>query len=376
MIGVTTTLERLELLPPFKPFVHRWERLTKAIDTQDDETTKEHLLLLHRTLKEELKEIIAVKHDYIANGVITYDHLWTIFHPDCNVYTTQGGRDCALKFSEGTYIDSPRHGPCFQLTCHQIDWDGERFGYALQRPLVRGFSGTKPITEVEAFPLDFHPNCGAITEKLLTRGKLFEDYQGYHFKAYQGIAIAQTPCGPVKVNVDSRIIIDRYAYGRFNPNEQVYLKSLTHKSGAGSDYDDNCCYDDNCYYDDGRDDGDLGYDNRSKRVPLTKEQLIICAASVKGYALKSKRWLEFSVDTVSDVQWNHDVFESLVLPEDQKELILAFAESQILYKEKFDDFVSGKGKGIIMLLSGVNLPHNVAQSQAYEPQLTLHRALA
>ena len=34
------------------------------------------------------------------------------------------------------------------------------------------------------------------------------------------------------------------------------------------------------------------------------------------------------------------------------ELILSFAESQILYKQKFDDFVSGKGKGVIMLLSG------------------------
>ncbi len=297
-------------------------------------------------LKEELKETIAVKQDYIANGVITYEHLWTIFQPGCNVYTTQDGGECAVRFSEGQYIDSPRYGRCFQLDCQQIDWDGERFGYTSQRPLLRSFTGTKPISELEAFPLDFHPNCAAITEKLLARGKLFEDYQGYHYKAYQGVGFFQTPCGPVKVNVDSRIIIDCYAYSRFNPDQQLHLQALTHTGGSIDS--------DACYYDDGGEGHYFGNDKTSKRTPLTKEQLIICTAKVKGYALKTKKWLEFFVDTISEIQWNHDVFESLVLPEDQKELILCFAESQILYKEKFDDFVSGKGKGIIMLLSGVS----------------------
>jgi len=41
-----------------------------------------------------------------------------------------------------------------------------------------------------------------------------------------------------------------------------------------------------------------------------------------------------------------------VLPADQKELILAFAMSQVKFKDDFDDVISGKGKGIIMLLSG------------------------
>jgi hypothetical protein len=93
---------------------------------------------------------------------------------------------------------------------------------------------------------------------------------------------------------------------------------------------------------------------KMKRIPLTKEQLLICTPLVSGYALKTKRWLEFFVDSVSDIIWNQNAFENLVLPEDQKELILSFAESQILYKQRFDDFVSGKGKGIIMLLSGVS----------------------
>jgi hypothetical protein len=93
-----------------------------------------------------------------------------------------------------------------------VDWDGEQFGYATKYSLVPGYAGTKPITELQAFPLEFHPKCELITEKLIARGKLFEHYQGYHYKAYKGFGIAQTQCGPMKISVDSRIIIDRYAY--------------------------------------------------------------------------------------------------------------------------------------------------------------------
>lgn len=303
------------------------------------------------------------------NKVITYEHLWTIFQPGCTVHTIEYGRNCAVKFSQGSYIQHPRYGPCFQLTCQKIDWDGEKFGYSNENPLISGFVGTKPITQLEAFPLEFHPSVAAITEKLITRGKLFEYYHGYHYKSYKGTAIAATPCGPVKVIVDSRIIIDRYAHGRFNPNQHGTLQPLKHgisnpKLAKNSNSDDEDSdedeYSSDEYYDEedefrnNNHDSDAIKQKKMKRVPLTEEQLIICTPLIKGYALKTKKWLQFFVDSVTEIQWNNRAFENLVLPEDQKELILSFAESQIMYKAKFDDFVSGKGKGIIMLLSGVS----------------------
>jgi Mrp family chromosome partitioning ATPase len=46
------------------------------------------------------------------------------------------------------------------------------------------------------------------------------------------------------------------------------------------------------------------------------------------------------------------VFEALVAPPEQKELILAFAEAQAKNRTGFDDVIRDKGKGLIMLLSG------------------------
>jgi SpoVK/Ycf46/Vps4 family AAA+-type ATPase len=60
----------------------------------------------------------------------------------------------------------------------------------------------------------------------------------------------------------------------------------------------------------------------------------------------------FFVDFVEEIEWDENAFSSLVLPEDTKDLLMSFVDSQVQNKSAFDDVIQGKGKGIIMLLSG------------------------
>ena len=60
----------------------------------------------------------------------------------------------------------------------------------------------------------------------------------------------------------------------------------------------------------------------------------------------------FFVDFIKEIEWNENAFSTLVLPEDTKDLLMSFVESQVENKNTFDDVIQGKGKGIIMLLSG------------------------
>lgn len=85
---------------------------------------------------------------------------------------------------------------------------------------------------------------------------------------------------------------------------------------------------------------------------LTPYYQMLARSRTRGYSLKRKEWLEFYVEQVDEIKWNKDAFERLVLPDDQKELIMAFSESQLDGGDTFDDVISGKGKGIICLLSG------------------------
>ena len=107
-------------------------------------------------------------------------------------------------------------------------------------------------------------------------------------------------------------------------------------------------------YGDGDYDGgvDVQAGQFQRQPSLTDDQLLLCSASLRGYSLRNKKWLQFSIDCVSGIKWNKSAFENLVLPSDHKELILALTESQVQSKDSFDDGIQGKGKGLIMLLSG------------------------
>lgn len=58
---------------------------------------------------------------------------------------------------------------------------------------------------------------------------------------------------------------------------------------------------------------------------------------------------------MKDIGWNQRAFDSLVLShaqEDLRQLILAFANAQSKNLDEFDDIIHGKGRGVIILLSG------------------------
>ena len=51
----------------------------------------------------------------------------------------------------------------------------------------------------------------------------------------------------------------------------------------------------------------------------------------------------FYVDSVTDISWNEDAFDNLVMAKDYKRLVLSFVESQVANKDSFDDLIEGKG---------------------------------
>lgn len=56
------------------------------------------------------------------------------------------------------------------------------------------------------------------------------------------------------------------------------------------------------------------------------------------------------MDRIQDIEWNTSPFESLVLPDGYKDLILSFVESQLKDGESFDDVINGKGRKSVLSL--------------------------
>jgi ATP-dependent Lon protease len=64
--------------------------------------------------------------------------------------------------------------------------------------------------------------------------------------------------------------------------------------------------------------------------------------------------VSFKVDSVTEIEWQDDAFDNLVLPASQKSLIQALVQSHKGPGEEgsFDDFIQGKGRGLIINLFG------------------------
>jgi hypothetical protein len=202
--------------------------------------------------------------------------------------------------------------------------------------------------------LAYHPDERGVTEKLIARGRQFESLAGFHYKSYRGRAIETTRYGPSMITVEGRIVIDADAHKKANPNLLLYLKQLDRVETAfnvqDEDSDDEGSYfQSECEYGNDR---EIDHAMAKPRRPLTEEQLLLCTPLIRGYALRTKLWLEFFVDSVSEIAFNDNAFDSLVLPDGHKSLILAIAQAQLKNKDVFDDVIAGKGRGIIMLLSG------------------------
>ena len=198
--GITTTLDRLTFSAPFKPFVHRWSKLVRALEDEKDAETKDHLGLLYRTMEAELKDDLKAREDFIVNKVITWDTAWMIFEPGTVVLGQKEKQDCAFRLNCGSYVET-RCGNAFALDCEQIDWDGEHFGFASHRLLIYTFQGTSPITRLSAYPLEYHRDLIKTKRELIERGRAFEHLSGYHYKHYKGVALGQGMWGPIKFNV-------------------------------------------------------------------------------------------------------------------------------------------------------------------------------
>lgn len=108
--------------------------------------------------------------------------------------------------------------------------------------------------------------------------------------------------------INSRIIIDTYAWNRFQPNNSVSVshfarQTLSHTDehivdGGDLDYDgdfDSDEDDSGCY----NESRDANFVHRTdvadaekipSTKPLTKDQLLLCTTILKGYSLKEKKW--------------------------------------------------------------------------------------
>ncbi|KAH7347580.1 AAA family ATPase [Plectosphaerella cucumerina] len=177
------------------------------------------------------------------------------------------------------------------------------------------------IKDLELRPLD-HVDSETL-QRLQVRGKWVWKCRHQQMVAYRGTG--------------------EKAHSAIGDRHMIDMQTYYEIHGNGADDDDSSWW--------SRSSNRLNPDVLASDDPPDDTFIYLAPPSMKGFNLKTKKWVDLAVDRFSEVEWNTGAFKSLVLHEKTKRLIQALISNQI-EADMSTDIISGKGNGIIMLLHG------------------------
>ncbi|RMZ37845.1 AAA family ATPase [Aspergillus flavus] len=360
-------------------------------------TKAAHLKVLVKYLDTDYAETKKTLYPLLEANTITFDLLWALFKPNTIAYTpTYGNQDepRAFKLEYATKESSFMKGQWYSIEGRYLEYDGKSFGMGTMLAEVESFKGARKITSLNCYPLKYHREAEDVKAKLIERGKKFVSMRGMNYRFHKGMAFYKKKRSVIKVNINGRVMIDPAIHRRINPNYPISTVRpkdadyIDDSDGAGSD--GGCC----CVSESDSDDPyvhrrdsdaprvrykviqdkegnphvvEVELDENGNEIQkeqmdevedpserdFTEEELLIASPVVLGFAFSEKLWLEFSISGISDINWNEDAFDSLVLPDNQKSIVKALVESHTFCAaQNIDDVIQGKGKGLVAVLHG------------------------
>lgn len=179
--------------PPYKPLVHRWDRLQilhqELNDSAGHDDKKEAVDQLVNFLQPILAQSIEDLASTRDTGKVHYDMMWQIFPPGETVITKFWGIDTACRVVK--YHKSVSRGSWF-ITVEYVDWDGEKCGFQTTEVQIKRstYSGFTRVSSLPVYPLSFSENPDAVKESMEARGRRFQELRGYHFLNYKGVKLS------------------------------------------------------------------------------------------------------------------------------------------------------------------------------------------
>ncbi|CAL1710252.1 unnamed protein product [Somion occarium] len=394
--GISWNAVPLELFIAFLP---QFEKYQAELQRKHNRSAEEsHIAssigVLVTYIRSDYRTTLASIANLTSHGEITFNLLYAIMVPRTILITecpiTKEPR--ALQLTSSTKVCTLTGG-LLDLLCESIDlfdsevpvdpWGtgssaeaeahkagaGKAFGRVQHRVIIPSFKGTRKIASLDAYPIKYHHNTEELKLSLIARGKKWVGLRGIHHMQYKGSAsnTMMTPSGGKKVvrySINSRIMVDRTNFRRLNPNyDMPAIKGTnpmtlppppplpfyqppeaSHDNVGGLPPPPNP--------DPNRGIPTLKVQGSSEEaVEATEEELLLASPVVYGFSLSDKIWLEFNVELVQPIQWNDEAFASLVLPPGRKHLLQSLVEAHNS-DLGFDDFVQGKGHGLVINLYG------------------------
>ncbi|KAL5045853.1 hypothetical protein BDW71DRAFT_182934 [Aspergillus fruticulosus] len=393
----------------FDTLVWNWTELEEAAKTDATEENSEsddlkrdrddlQKLLDQIKSSADLEAYFQKREEWARNSEIPYEHLWTLFPPGkmvCSkVVFDQLQVFIARDYSYDSYrTQSDSKKEQFTLDCWAYDWNGETFNRVSASLSMDKYTGPKPIASLNFYPLEYHvdadgnPAKEQLCAELLQRGKKFKEFcvapKGSQMFYCDGPALTEVGRGVLGSSSSSSMFDNGSIYGgetsSLPGNRTTRIKGpviVDHKSfiqyAAPNDIapmgdleiSDNRY---ECTCSECRANRELkgmmkfNYDNVKPDAKFEDDQYIICPARFLGYSMREKKWIQMPVNRVEKIRnkIKMNAFEKLIMDKDPKELIKNLVANHEKRKVSDsggkvgpDDWLEGKGGGLVILLHG------------------------
>ncbi|KAI1178991.1 hypothetical protein F4777DRAFT_13913 [Nemania sp. FL0916] len=353
--------------------------------------------LIH-VLDNDLNQLVST-HRNISLGTveqIPFSHLWHLFRPGqeiivkipkpevYRVLQVTGGRR-SLSTNEKQKETGLRSVSDLAIDCFSLDYNGEHFGPVACKISIKPYDGFYNITDLAAYPLCYDTTKwggGTVREYLITSGRKFQGYTTASHKRYRGLT-ARIPRDFETVDeVDTDVIIDFDLAYRHSPTlvpsfndgviehpteeepGETYSTGVNRFESEGTSVStgSGVFYDDHEFIRSQRREWLQNTDLLSYCAPesLTDDHFVLLPGRVWGYVLLNRKWRPLHIHHIYDIPkvipGESDGFKKLVLPNGHKKIVRALINT---HARKVDselrrefDVVTGKGRGLIILLHG------------------------
>ncbi|EWC46772.1 hypothetical protein DRE_04017 [Drechslerella stenobrocha 248] len=377
--GISFTTKDVVLEYPLRClWYYRDELRYLAKEDKKSEKTR-HLKLCLDFLDSEFAALDKEYQNFMGQEMTTFDLMWTLFKPGELVYSTFDGHPRVFEV-KGFKEQQVAGSVCAVIDGRCIDYNGDEFGWAQKYLVNPDFEGSRKITDLDVFPLKYHPHEKQVRADLASRGRKFESLAGIHCMEYNGPTISGAGHWGSKLFVNGRVMVDVKTHAHYHPEKLAAITSFNAEKIKEFEITQKPQYTtggyvDGTYYEEvasqsannvimnvklptdgtGQDVKNARQDRKAKakaKNPLSEEQLLLCSSLIYGFALNEKQWVQLFVEFIQPVAWNTQSFDQLVLPATQKGLVKALVESHRNSNSGFDDFIAGKGRGLICCLHG------------------------
>lgn len=310
------------------------------------------------------------------------------------------------------YVEQTGVNRTIHLRLYRIDFDGEAFAAVASLRRVASYEGTKDVTSLPAYPIRFAKDHEKLLQRLQARGEKFRSFvtQPRFPRSYTGWTLTHNPSGerirthsdePIAFpeHIDSDVVIDfRETYQTIPPWKPDFIAvddsvrkpqtsvdefAIIHWADRNRSEQNTKKYE-MVVHRDGMDEERLaelvrsggflrtirGADWAQEVLPsvarhkLSPEDLALLPCRVFVYSLRDRRFVNADIRDLRPIKREKTTFDKLKISTSHKIMIQSLVHEHFQKKEAqakgrtkqleiFDqDFIRGKGRGLVMLLHG------------------------